>query len=367
VARQRVPDVTPLSPVLLTGERDPGAPKPKPVVVRQERAATWGGKNQELIAAAEAGDVRRVVALLDGPQAPPINARSKNYHSALTTAVKYGHLPVVEALLARGADPDPAIPGSRPTHLTMAVQLGHRGLVELLLAKGARVNDQDKRGRSPLMLATSNDRVEVMRLLPAKGADLTHPTGRTADDFARSPATRAVLQVSGTGSRQTDELSILPSSRRPARVCVPTVGAGRPAPPAASPPTGALPPRIGASSPRRIGAIPTKFGAIPARVGPSPPRIGANSSKFGAIPCRSGPAPRDAGAVPLRVLGDFGTEPGAVALLAGAAPGFALSSPRGCHHPDAATTHPTQGELAGRQAAQEWSPHFLAGGGLAVG
>jgi hypothetical protein len=229
----------PLSPVLLTGERGPGQPEPKLGFVLSA-SAERRAKGLELVAAAKAGDVKEVLAVLDGPKPPRVDHRPTNHHTALTVAVKHDHLPVVEALLARGANPNMALPGSRLTPLMMAAREGRAGLVKVLLARGARVNDQDNRGGTALMLAASNNwpevmivllakgarvddqdshgrtalmlaitkrKPEVMKILLDRGADATirDLEGRTAEDLARSPTALALLQVrGGHGTRPVD-------------------------------------------------------------------------------------------------------------------------------------------------------------------
>jgi uncharacterized protein len=208
----------------------------------------FSDKERELMAAAKEGDVRRVTVLLDGPSPPRVNARQHVTHpTALTVAVKHGHLAVTRALLARGADANSRTANKGVTPLLIAARDGDAGLVKVLLAKGARVDDQDSRGSTALMLAASRDHVEVMRLLLAKGADLMFrdPTGLTVDDFARSPATRAVLQVGinhgpithhpssrKQGSTYRPLVCVESSSRH---ACALTVGARRPR--ASSPPS----------------------------------------------------------------------------------------------------------------------------------
>jgi ankyrin repeat protein len=68
---------------------------------QQQHGGHKGAK--QLIDAAEAGDAARVLALLDGPQPPPIDAKDTFGCTALMTAAMSGRREVVALLLGRGA------------------------------------------------------------------------------------------------------------------------------------------------------------------------------------------------------------------------------------------------------------------------
>jgi ankyrin repeat protein len=87
------------------------------------------------------------------------------------------------------------------TPLLMAVPFGPPDLVKTLIDAGAKVNVQDYRGFSPLMLAAATDHAnpEIVRLLLARNADTKARTRarETASDWAAKFADPAVVRVLG--------------------------------------------------------------------------------------------------------------------------------------------------------------------------
>lgn len=150
---------------------------------RQGRAATvrcllaagsspngGGGKNLPLAAAS----TPRVVALLVEAGADP-NAHDPNRSLAdtpLTSKAHRGKTACVEALLAAGADIEERDKQGM-TPLLLAVAGGHLPCVRALLAAGADINRPDPFGNTPLMTAFSHRRLPVFRELLRAGADVT--------------------------------------------------------------------------------------------------------------------------------------------------------------------------------------------------
>jgi ankyrin repeat protein len=87
------------------------------------------------------------------------------------------------------------------TPLLMAVPFGPPEIVSTLMDAGAKVNVQDYRGFSPLMLAAATDHAnpEIVRLLLARNADTTPKTraGETASDWAAKFGDAAVTRALG--------------------------------------------------------------------------------------------------------------------------------------------------------------------------
>jgi hypothetical protein len=77
-------------------------------------------------------------------------------------------------------------PALTPTTLQSAAALGNVTQAVALLDQGVAVDARDELGRTPLMLAVMQDRLEVVRLLLTRGAD-----PNAADNTGRTPLQRA--------------------------------------------------------------------------------------------------------------------------------------------------------------------------------
>jgi hypothetical protein len=91
------------------------------------------------------------------------------------------------------------------TSLLMAVPFGPPEMVKTLLDAGAKVNVQDYRGFTPLMLASTTDHAnpEIVKLLLANKADTQTKTreGETVSDWANKYGDAAVLGALGREAR----------------------------------------------------------------------------------------------------------------------------------------------------------------------
>ena len=101
------------------------------------------------------------------------------------------------------------------TPLLMAVPFGPPEIVRTLMDAGAKVNVQDYRGFTPLMLAASNDRAnpETVRLLLAHNAD-TQPrtrSGETASEWAAKYGDAGIIRALG-GVPKAEARTASPSS-----------------------------------------------------------------------------------------------------------------------------------------------------------
>jgi len=131
------------------------------------------GLDEELLEAAERGDVGRVHELL-GRDANP-NARDEFGFTPLHWAAFNGHAEVARLLLDRGADVDARSKnGLTPLHL--AAFHGHAKVAGLLLDKGADVNAGDVIGGTPLHFAAAGGQLDIARLLLDRGADVNAKT-----------------------------------------------------------------------------------------------------------------------------------------------------------------------------------------------
>jgi ankyrin repeat protein len=144
-----------------------------------------------LVDAASAGDLAMVERLIgEGVDVNAVDQRTnstlgiKTGDNALREAAGHGHVPVVRALVAAGADLD------QPDHygwtpLLSAIQEGHADVVEELLRSGANPNKPNSVGRTPIHEA-SYTRCGIVGQLLEYNADPT-----IADDDGVTPLTRA--------------------------------------------------------------------------------------------------------------------------------------------------------------------------------
>lgn len=130
---------------------------------------------ESLWQAAAAGDLRRVLDLLD--EETPIDARNEAGNSALHLATFRGRLPVVVALLKRGADVSLQDKGGF-TALDWAAANGFDAIAAKLLNAGAEIDSRDLLGNTPLSWAAGNGHLEVIETLLARGASIA---GANAD------------------------------------------------------------------------------------------------------------------------------------------------------------------------------------------
>jgi ankyrin repeat protein len=169
-------------------------------------------------------------ALLD--DGARVNEGEEDGWTPLHFAVRFDHPDTVRLLLERGADPNAlARANGNETMLNTPPHVSPRGLAALsdtppyvsplfldtarsekvtvakmLLAAGARVNAQDRDGRSPLAIAVLAGRVELVRLLLRKGAN-TEARFRWANDPSdRKPAATALMMAALRGHSEIVKL-----------------------------------------------------------------------------------------------------------------------------------------------------------------
>jgi len=134
------------------------------------------GWDTSLHAAAQAGDLRRVDALLE--EGADVNAINRFGSTALLSALSKSHLDVASRLLDAGADPSLAnVYANSP--LTFAASKGELAMTERLLEAGAPPNegddpeDPDAGPRSlGLVLAAAAGHLEIVQRLVEAGANL---------------------------------------------------------------------------------------------------------------------------------------------------------------------------------------------------
>jgi Ankyrin repeats (3 copies)/Ankyrin repeat len=114
----------------------------------------------ELFAAASAGDLAKVQALLDGGLSPDV----KNEYGAtpLAYASDKGHLEIVKLLLARGATVDVEDTFYHSTALAWAAYNGHAEIVRALIGAGANPE-------GAVMMAINRDKPAVVKVVLESG------------------------------------------------------------------------------------------------------------------------------------------------------------------------------------------------------
>lgn len=172
---------------------DEPAPKPKagPVSISVTRVPLGGNPDGDdeaadespagqLVAAATAGDVMRVGALLD--EGVPPDAQSRGF-PAIHRAAQADSLAVLELLVAAGADLE-ALDRSGHTALARAALFGRAGAVSFLLESGADPNAH----------AEPNNQTPLLGLLFGWSLGQSpNPLGIEADEEERLTAARALL------------------------------------------------------------------------------------------------------------------------------------------------------------------------------
>ena len=107
-------------------------------------------------------------------------AHASDIGSPLIMAVREGNYQHAQALLAQGADPNQQDQFTAP--LQYAAAENNTRMIDLLLRNGARINFQDREGKTPLHYAAMNRARNAAELLISKGADVQSP-----DQYGKRP------------------------------------------------------------------------------------------------------------------------------------------------------------------------------------
>ncbi|KAH8268172.1 hypothetical protein KR026_001363 [Drosophila bipectinata] len=168
------------------------------------------GKDQQLLEASRAGDIKAVDKLLEhfskrhGPlssfrRSPSINCQDMNGYTSLHHACLNGHSNIVRLLISHNALLDvPDIRGSTP--LFLAAWAGHQDIVKMLLMNspsGANPNAQTIENETPLHSGAQHGHNAVVAILLSYGADPTirNNSFQTALDLAAHFGRLQVVQT----------------------------------------------------------------------------------------------------------------------------------------------------------------------------
>jgi ankyrin repeat protein len=131
--------------------------------------------------AAQRGNEGEVTRLLDGDPTL-LERRDDEGYTVLTVAAEHGQLGVMRLLVQRGANIDARDWGRTALHY--AADYGHEEVVAFLLEKGAQASTRDDNNVTPLMLASENGHVGVVKMIMthtgAEGLEDRNIDGRTA-------------------------------------------------------------------------------------------------------------------------------------------------------------------------------------------
>ncbi|MEV1068745.1 ankyrin repeat domain-containing protein [Streptomyces sp. NPDC050263] len=126
---------------------------------------------EQLTRAAWEGDAGLAARLLGA--GADLNATNREHRTALDLAVHAGHAEVVRVLLAAGAPLDgPAGPYHELNLMCLAAMCGRTEVVALLLDAGVRVDERNRDGLVPVVVAAGGGHRETVALLLDRGADV---------------------------------------------------------------------------------------------------------------------------------------------------------------------------------------------------
>lgn len=165
-------------------------------------AAQFQSEGYKFIEAVKDRDGDVATEMLSKPGTQIVNARDiSSGDTGLHVVVARSDALWIRFLLQKGADPNIRNKkGVSP--LQMATSLGFTDGVEALIAGGASVNVSDQTGETPLIAAVHARNAPLVRLLLDKGADPDHNdnSGRSARDYMELQSGNTLLQQEFTQS-----------------------------------------------------------------------------------------------------------------------------------------------------------------------
>ena len=180
---------------------------------------------EKLIDAAMDGNLTQVQQLID--DGVDINTIAACNRTALSLAIQGGHIPVIQALLDAGADPnlpdetdDGLAAGSPLMQAASTFFATNRGdMVRLLIQRGANLNQQDAEGQTALMHALEYSDIDVIETLIKAGADidLQDDEGNTAlmmVELSKSTKLVKLLKQAGASQKGLKEVELLQAIKK---------------------------------------------------------------------------------------------------------------------------------------------------------
>lgn len=150
----------------------------------------------EFLKAVRDREGEKVLEALNEPGSTLIGTRDRTSgETALHIVTQRRDLQWIRFLVQRGANPN-AEDKKGVTPLTIASNLGFVEGVEALLAAGARVDQPNAAGETPLISAVHRRDIALVRVLLAHGAspDRNDNSGRSARDYAELMSNGALLE-----------------------------------------------------------------------------------------------------------------------------------------------------------------------------
>jgi ankyrin repeat protein len=142
----------------------------------------------------------------------PLAAYGANQNQELLQAAQRGDLATVEDLLKKGADKDSATDDGT-TALMLAAAGGHTDIVQVLTSAGADVNTANSSGRTALMAASARGDTASLLILLDAGADVNAKStdGGNALQAAEASGNPTVtVMLLGAGAEPTGEAASTP-------------------------------------------------------------------------------------------------------------------------------------------------------------
>ncbi len=159
-------------------------------------AAQFQSEGYQFLEAVKERDGDKATDMLSKPGTQIVNARDiTSGDTGLHIAVQRSDALWVRFLLQRGGDPN--IRNKKGvTPLQLATALGFTEGVEELIKKGASIDIADQTGETPLIAAVHARNVQLVRLLLAKGADpdRNDNSGRSARDYMELQSGNSLLK-----------------------------------------------------------------------------------------------------------------------------------------------------------------------------